>query len=89
MKHHVAAVSVGMIDHVPLLDLDYSEDSHAGVDFNVVMLSTGQLVEVQGTAEAEPFDRDEMKHLVDLACEGIERLFKEQDAALKAWRAAK
>jgi len=51
------------------------------------MLSTGQLVEVQGTAEAEPFDRDEMRHMVDLACEGIERLFKEQDAALKAWRA--
>ena len=89
LKHHVAAVSVGMIDHVPLLDLDYSEDSHAGVDFNVVMLSTGQLVEVQGTAEAEPFDRTEMSHLVDLACEGIERLFKEQDAALAAWRAAK
>ena len=89
LKHHVAAVSVGMIDHVPLLDLDYSEDSHAGVDFNVVMLSTGQLVEVQGTAEAEPFSRDEMGNLVDLACEGIERLFKEQDVALAAWRAAK
>jgi len=87
LKHHVAAVSVGMMDRVPLLDLDYAEDSHAGVDFNVVMLSTGQLVEVQGTAEAEPFDRDEMRHMVDLACEGIERLFKEQDAALKAWRA--
>ncbi len=87
LKHHVAAVSVGMIDHVPLLDLDYSEDSHAGVDFNVVMLSTGQLVEVQGTAEAEPFDRTEMSHLVDLACESIERLFKQQDAALAAWRA--
>ncbi len=87
LKHHVAAVSVGMIDHVPLLDLDYNEDSTAGVDFNVVMLSTGQLVEVQGTAEAEPFSRDEMKHLVDLACEGIERLFKQQDAALAAWRA--
>ena len=89
LKHHVAAISVGMIDHVPLLDLDYREDSTAGVDFNVVMLSTGQLVEIQGTAEAEPFDRAEMKALVDLACEGIERLFKEQDAALKAWRAAK
>ncbi len=86
LKHHVAAVSVGMIDHVPLLDLDYAEDSTAGVDFNVVMLSTGQLVEVQGTAEAEPFTRDEMRAMVDLACEGIERLFKEQDAALKAWR---
>ena len=88
LKHHVAALSVGMIDHVPLLDLDYAEDSTAGVDFNVVMLSTGQLVEVQGTAEAEPFDRDEMRHLVDLACEGIERLFKAQDAALTALRAA-
>ena len=89
LKHHVAAVSVGMIDHLPLLDLDYREDSTAGVDFNVVMLSTGQLVEVQGTAEAEPFDRDEMRALVDLACEGIERLFKEQDAALKAWQASR
>ncbi len=89
LKHHVAAVSVGMIDHVPLLDLDYTEDSTAGVDFNVVMLSTGQLVEVQGTAEAEPFSRDEMKQMVDLACEGIERLFKAQDAALAAARAAR
>ena len=86
LKSHVAAISVGMIDHTPLLDLDYSEDSTAGVDCNVVMLSTGQLVEVQGTAEHEAFTRQELTSLVDLAADGIERLFKLQDAAMADWR---
>ena len=87
LTSHVAAISVGMIEGTPLLDLDYGEDSTAGVDCNVVMLSTGHLVEVQGTAEHTPFTREELRALVDLAGEGIERLFAAQDAALAGWRA--
>lgn len=83
---HVAAYSVGMLDRTFLLDLDYHEDSTAAVDFNVVMLSTGQLVEVQGTAEHHPFERTEMTRLVDLACDGIERLFVAQREAVRAAR---
>ena len=82
----IAALSVGMHNGVPLLDLDYLEDSSAEVDFNVVMLSTGRLVEVQGTGEGGTFSRQEMGSLVDLACEGIERLFVAQKAALAEWR---
>ena len=91
LKHHVGAISAGMLERTPLLDLNYREDSAAGVDFNVVMLSTGQLVEVQGTAEGAgaAFTREEMRGLVDLACAGIERLFDAQRAALAEWRAAK
>ncbi len=86
VKTQVAALSCGILDGTPILDLDYREDSAAGVDFNVVMLRTGDLVEVQGTAEGEPFSRAEMGQLVDLACEGIERLFIAQRAALDAAR---
>ena len=86
LKSHVAAISVGMLERTPLLDLDYSEDSTAGVDCNVVMLSTGELVEVQGTGEHDTFSRAELGALVDLASEGIERLFKLQDAAITEWR---
>ena len=89
LKSHVAAISVGMIEHTPLLDLDYNEDSTAGVDCNVVMLSTGQLVEVQGTAEHDPFTREELRALVDLAAEGIDRLYRVQDASMAEWRARK
>jgi ribonuclease PH len=77
-----------MIDAEPLLDLDYSEDSGAGVDFNVVMLGTGQLVEVQGTAEGEPFSRKQMDVLIDLAEAGIRQLFTLQRDALNEWKAA-
>jgi ribonuclease PH len=86
MKTQVAAVSCGIIEREVLLDLDYREDVAAGVDFNVVMLRTGELVEVQGTAEGDPFSRAEMTQLVDLACEGIERLFVAQREALDAAR---
>jgi ribonuclease PH len=71
-----------------LLDLDYPEDSKAGVDFNVVMLGTGQLVEVQGTAEGEPFTRKQMDVLVDLAEAGIRQLFALQHDALNEWKTA-
>ena len=70
----VAAVSVGMVGGTPCLDLDYSEDSTAEVDMNVVMTGAGKLVEVQGTAERGVFDRAELDRLLDLATAGIEEL---------------
>ncbi len=79
----IAAVSVGIVDGEELLDLNYSEDSAAWVDFNVVMLPRGRLVEVQGTAEREPFTVDTMNRLVALAQAGIEQLFAAQQAALQ------
>ncbi len=82
----VAAISVGLLDGEPLLDLDYHEDSNAGVDANVVMLGTGQLVEVQSTAEGEPFSRQQLNAMIDLAETGIEELFASQRDALAAWR---
>lgn len=88
LKTQVGATSVGMIDGTPFLDLDYSEDSGAGVDFNVVMLGTGQMVEVQGTAEGSPFTRKEMDGLVDMAEDGIRELFALQRAAHEAARIA-
>ena len=78
----VAAVSVGIIDAVPMLDLDYSEDSHAEVDFNVVGTSGGAYVEVQGTAEGKPFDRAGMDQLLGLADNGLAQLFKMQRKVL-------
>jgi ribonuclease PH len=78
----VAAVSVGIVDAVPLLDLDYSEDSHAEVDFNVVGTSGGAYVEVQGTAEGKPFDRPQMDRLLELADGGLQQLFKMQRTVL-------
>ncbi|MFN8584608.1 MAG: ribonuclease PH [Dehalococcoidia bacterium] len=89
LRTQVAATSVGMIEGQPLLDLDYSEDSKAGVDFNVVMLGTGQLVEVQGTAEGEPFTRRQMDGLIDLAEAGIRQLFTVQRDAVNEWKAAR
>jgi len=74
----VAAISVGLVDGAPLLDLDYSEDSRADVDFNVVGTDAGTYVEVQGTAEGKPFDRATMDGLMDLASSGLEQLFAAQ-----------
>ena len=82
----VAAVSCGMVSDELLLDLDYEEDSSADVDFNVVMLSTGQLVEVQGTAEGKAFSRPDLDRMVDLATTGIQQLFAAQRQALDEWR---
>ncbi|MDQ6785064.1 MAG: ribonuclease PH [Actinomycetota bacterium] len=77
-----AAVSVGVIDSVPMLDLAYSEDSRAGVDMNVVMASSGRFVEIQGTAEGEPFSRGELDELLVLAEHGIATLFDHQAEVL-------
>ena len=82
----VAAVSVGVVGGVPLLDLDYSEDSQAEVDMNVVMTGDGRLVEVQATAERVPFDRPRLDELLDLAAGGIEELAAAQQEAVDAPR---
>ncbi|HLQ48606.1 MAG TPA: ribonuclease PH [Candidatus Dormibacteraeota bacterium] len=74
----IAAVSVGLVDGASLLDLDYSEDSRADVDFNVVGTDAGTFVEVQGTAEGKPFDRTAMEGLLDLATSGLDQLFTAQ-----------
>jgi ribonuclease PH len=82
VKRRVAAISVGIVDGQPRLDLDYAEDVRAEVDMNVVMSSAGQFVEVQGTGEQGTFDRGQLDQLLDLAITGIQRLDREQKAAL-------
>src|SRR3989441_7560852 len=82
----IAAVSVGVVEGVSLLDLDYSEDSQADVDLNVVMTGDGRLVEVQATAERVPFDRERLDDLLDLAAGGIEELATRQQEAVDAPR---
>ncbi|MBA0902461.1 MAG: ribonuclease PH [Candidatus Nitrotoga sp.] len=79
----VAAISVGMYHGAPVLDLDYAEDSACDTDMNVVMTSAGQLIEVQGTAEGQPFSRTEMDAMLDLAQSGITQLIEMQHVALK------
>jgi ribonuclease PH len=82
VRQHVAAVSVGIVDGIPCLDLDYDEDVRAGVDMNVVMSDDRRIVEVQGTAEHGTFSRAELDRLMDLATAGIEMLDSAQRAAL-------
>ena len=84
IRDFVAAVSVGVYQGVPVLDLDYPEDSACDTDMNVVMTGSGGLIEVQGTAEGAPFSRAEMNALLDLANKGIQELIAAQKAALKA-----
>lgn len=84
MTRHVAAVSVGMVANEPVLDLCYQEDSTAAVDMNVVMTSSGQFVEVQGTAEHEPFSREQMDRMLGLAEGGIRELFRLQKEAVQS-----
>ncbi len=78
----IAAVSVGIVDGRPMLDLAYEEDSRAAVDMNVVMTGSLKLVEVQGTAEGLPFSREQMNDLIDLAESGITHLLEEQKKVL-------
>jgi ribonuclease PH len=82
VRERVAAVSVGIVDGSPSLDLDYHEDVRAQVDMNVVGTQSGGLVEVQGTAEGDPFRRDELDTLLDLAISGIEVLLAAQARVL-------
>jgi ribonuclease PH len=82
LRTAVAATSAGIVHGERVLDLAYAEDSRAEVDFNVVMTATGELIEVQGTAEGKPFSRQAMDGLLDLAAGGIARLLELQQEAL-------
>lgn len=82
LKDYLAAISVGLVDGAPLLDLDYREDSRAGTDMNVVMTGKGKYVEVQGTAEEDPFEPEELQKLLALAAKGIGQLVSEQKKVL-------
>ena len=84
VKDHVAAISVGIFEGAPVLDLDYPEDSNCDTDMNIVMTGAGGIVEIQGTAEGEPFTREQMSVLVDLATLGIRQLVAAQQSALAA-----
>lgn len=78
VANQVAAISVGLVDNAPLLDLKYDEDSRAAVDMNVICTGDGRFIEVQGTAERQPYTREQMDHLLDLATRGIEHLVRIQ-----------
>lgn len=80
--HQVASVSVGIYQGVPVLDLDYAEDSAAHTDMNVVMVADGRFIEVQGTAESEPYSLEDLQAMLGLAREGINALFQKQNAVL-------
>jgi len=83
LRTHVAAVSVGIVGGIPLLDLDYSEDSTADVDFNLVMTDTGEFVELQGTAERNPFGDAALAQLIGLGRKGILELIERQRKVLE------
>ena len=82
LRHFLASVSVGVYKGEAVLDLDYAEDSRADTDLNVVMTEAGEFIEVQGTAEAAPFRREELDRMLDLAGDGIRRLIDCQQQAL-------
>jgi len=84
LKHMIAAISVGIYEGQPVSDLEYVEDAAAETDMNVVMTDTGKLIEVQGTAEEEPFSFDEMQEMMTLAKNSILELLDAQKAALNA-----
>jgi ribonuclease PH len=78
LSDYVAAISVGIVDGEPLLDLAYEDDSRADVDMNIVKTGNGRFIEIQGTAEAEPFGREALLNLLDLADLGIKQLIEKQ-----------
>lgn len=82
LKHFIAAVSVGVVNGTPYLDLDYSEDSKAETDMNVIMTDSGSFIEVQGTAEGAPFHETELQALLTLAKKGISEIIEKQKAVL-------
>jgi len=84
LRDYVAAISVGVVDGIPCLDLDYKEDSHAEVDMNLVMTGMGKYVEIQGTAEKTPFDAETLGLLQALGSQGIRRLVEMQKDKLAA-----
>lgn len=82
LARQVAAISVGVVDGTPLLDLAYDEDVSADVDLNIVMTAEGEIIEIQGTAEKDPLDRAVLDELVDLAWKGIDQICIQQQEAL-------
>jgi ribonuclease PH len=84
LRNQVAAISVGIVDGRPLLDLDYNEDVAAGVDLNVVMTGADEIIEIQGTAEKAPFSRAQLDGLIDLAAAGCRQVLEAQNQALIA-----
>ena len=82
MNFFTSAISVGIVDGDVLLDLDYSEDSTADVDLNVVMSEGGSFIEIQGTAEQMPFSNDQLESMLELARKGCKELFEAQKKAL-------
>jgi len=84
IKEFMAAVSVGIINGEVMLDLDYNEDSTAQVDLNLIATESGKIIEIQGTAEGDPFTRDEMNKMIDVALTGIKDLIKMQKQALES-----
>lgn len=82
IKSRVAAISVGILNGVPICDLEYTEDSNADTDMNIVMTQEGHLIEIQGTAEGNPFTFEELNALLALGKIGLDALFKAQDIAL-------
>ncbi len=84
VTNQVAAVSVGIVEQVPLLDLKYDEDSRAEVDMNVICTDDGRFIEVQGTAERQPFSREQMDELLSMAQKGIKILIELQQSTLQA-----
>lgn len=82
LKHLIAAVSVGIYEDMPVLDLDYAEDAKAQTDMNVVMTDTGEFIEIQGTAEGKPFHLNELTSMLDLAKKGIFDLIAKQKRLL-------
>ncbi len=82
---YVAAVSAGVVNDVPMLDLCYEEDSHAMVDLNCIMDDQGRLIEIQGTGEGRPFTLDEQRQLVELCAKGIGELQEKQKEIIGAW----
>ncbi len=82
LKHMIAALSVGVYNGTPIADLEYTEDSEAETDMNIVMTETGKLIEVQGTAEGEPFSFEELEEMLTIGKHGLRELFDIQKAAL-------
>jgi ribonuclease PH len=82
LKHMIAALSVGIYEGTPIADLEYTEDSEAETDMNIVMTETGKLIEVQGTAEGEPFSFEELDEMLKIGKHGLRELFDIQKAAL-------
>ena len=83
LQDHVAAISCGIFAGMPVLDLDYAEDSQAETDMNVVMNDAGRFIEIQGTAEGHAFTRDEFDSLLDLASAGVRQIIDAQTSAIE------